>query len=266
VLRADFLRRSGDLDAALAGYKEVMARNDTADASSRAFFEYAAVQLVEGDGKGAMATVDEGLKRWPDDALGLYERGIFELVDGRSDDAAGDLARSIEAGEKYRMQSILLNTGFAEQTGERADKSSYYAYAEPFLPIAIEVILFLDAARSKAGQDGSDELKKNFDDIEFALRPIGSLQPAELVGWPVPIINFYLGQIGVDGLLAQAEKSASANSVRPLCTANLFAGLRAEKGADYQEVQRRLRTAAEKCPASSLARSLAITVLGRRIP
>jgi hypothetical protein len=240
-----------------------MSQTDSPNASSRAFFEYAGLQLLQGDGKGAMATVNEGLKQWPDDALGLYERGILELfIEGRSVDATRDLAQSIEASKNYRIQSILLNTGFAAVTGENADRSSYYSYAEPFLPIAINAILFLDAARSKAGQDGLEALKKNFYDIEFALRPIGSLRPAKLVGWPIPIVKFYLDEIGHGELMAQAEESSSTFAVPPLCSANLFASIRPEKG-DPQVVQRRLQFAAEKCPDSSLERALAIAELGR---
>lgn len=264
LLRADFLRSIGNLDAATVAYGELMTQNDAPNTSSRATFRYAELQLMQGDAKGAAATVDEGLKQWPDDALGLYERGVFRLIiEGRAGDAADDLARSVEAGAKYRMVSILLNTGIAELTDRKADQSSYFAFAEPYIPIAIDAILFLDAARSKAGQGGSEELAKNFGDIEFALRPTGSLQPIKLVGWPIPIVKFYLDEIGHDELMVQAEKSESAFAVPPVCSANFFASIRPEKGTDPQEVKRGLQFAADNCPDSSLERALAIAELGR---
>lgn len=209
LLRADFLRNVGRLDAASIAYRGLMTREDAPNVASRATFKYAELLFVKGDAKGAETTVEDGLKRWPEDALGLYERGIFRLsTEGRAGDAADDLAQSIEAEKKYRTTSILLNTGIAAQTGEKPDRASYFAFAEPYLPIAINAILFLDAARLKMGQDGADELKKNFDDIEFALRPSGSLQPAKLVGWPIPIAKFYLDEIGPDELMAQAAKAS----------------------------------------------------------
>jgi hypothetical protein len=182
---------------------------------------------------------------------------------GRAAEAADDLARSVEAGEKYRMTSILLNTGIAQLSHERADKSSYFAFAEPYLPISLNAILFLDAARTKAGNNGSDEFKKNFGDIEFALRPIGSLQSAKLVRWPIPIVRFYLDEIGYVDLLAQAEKMPKTSSVSPVCTANLFAGIHTEKGVDSKEIEHRLRYVADNCPASSLEYALASAELHR---
>lgn len=266
LLRADFLFGTGNLDQAATAYKELMTRTDAPNAASRASFKYAEIQLAKGDGAGAIATADQGLQQWPDDALGLYDRGIFRLaVEGRANDAAADLARSIEAGAKYRMASIILDAGIAVLENKRVDRSSDYSFSEPYLPMAINAILLLDIARSRAGQDGSNELRKNFDDIEFALRPTGALQPARLTGWPTPIVKYYLKEIDLNELMVRAEHATGTFSTPPICTANLFASIHPETGVNPEEVQRRLRLSAEKCPAASIEHSLAVAGLGRSI-
>ena len=264
MLRAEFLRETGDLDASAGAYQILLASADV-NVSARAAFLLAEIQIAKGDGAEARAVVDDGLKRWPDDPLGLYERGVVELfVEDRPEPAADDLSRSLDLAQKYRMQSILLNAGVEILASERADDSSYYSYAEPFLPRAYQAMLLLDVARSRSQQDGAVELKKNFDDVAFALRPAGSLQAAKLTRWPAPIVGYYLNEVTAGDLVTQAEKASRLTLIDPICTANLFAGIRHDIGAEPEETQRELSSASAKCPVWSAEHGLAATELHRR--
>lgn len=208
--------------------------------------------------------VNEGLKQAPDDAFGLYQRGVIELfIQNQPEAAAQDFSRSTEMGEKYRILMTLVNVGAEAVGGEKADRRSYYAYAKPFLPIAYETILYLDIARLRSGQDGSDEVAKNLDSIGFALRRIGSLFPARLVGWPVPIIQFFLHKITLDQLMEQAQAS-SDKATSHVCVAHFFAGIFLDKDTEREEAQRHLAVAAESCPTGAIEKTLAKMELRRR--
>lgn len=267
MLRAEFLRQTGDLDDASVAFQSLRNGGD-ANVSARATFQLADIQIAKGEAEAARTTIDDGLKQWPDDPLGVFEQGILELsAENKPQSAVDSFSRSLALAQKYRMQSILLNAGVAVITKDRADQSSYYSYNESFVPRAYQAMLLLDVARSRLHQDGSAELSKSFDDITFALRPTGSLMVAKPTQWPTPIIRYYLNEVTEADMLAQAENaSQQPRPVVASCTAHLFAGLWLRGGKQDGQVQQELGAALTLCPSWSLEHGVAeLELRGRNV-
>jgi tetratricopeptide (TPR) repeat protein len=66
--------------------------------------------------------------------------------------------------------------------------------------------------------------------------------------WPAPIVDFYLGEIGLPALLAAAENIGQGPSSGPVCEANFYAGELAIIADNKDDARALLQRAREICP------------------
>jgi lipoprotein NlpI len=110
--------------------------------------------------------------------------------------------------------------------------------------------LWLHVARVRAGQNDAAELAANTERLDRSQ-------------WPWPVIEYYVGHSGVEGLEAAASSAEGANTRKEqTCEANFYAGA-VLVNSRRNEAQRLLSTAAQTCPRQFIEYAAAKLELNR---
>jgi hypothetical protein len=111
------------------------------------------------------------------------------------------------------------------------------------------------------------DLTKTFVEIFQRLRSFSGQGPAslsaDLARWTGPVLEFYLGRVTADQMMAAAADPDVGTEQRHLCEANFFAGEDALLHSQYSIARSHLEKAVNGCPLKNLHRDAAAAELKR---
>lgn len=263
--RIDTLRDKGNFAAALAAADKLAAGKP--DEPSYVFVRIA-VRRDQGDIEGALREADAAIAKWPNLPTGYLERGTLALFYTDKPAAAiEDLSKAVNTGFDYRLQMQLLDAG-SKSLGvdTNDDYSDRIAPQTPFIPDMLYWVLCLHVAHVHAGDDDAAELKKNADDIAFALRR-GLLPDERFAQWPGAVLRMLLGRLTPDELRAEAQQTNSQAMRRQrVCDVDFYLAEQALQHGERAAAHDLLQVAAEKCPPGAPERGFARAELARLGP
>jgi len=138
-------------------------------------------------------------------------------------------------------------------TGAFADTAAELAETVARDPAEHYAVLWLAAARLRAGQPALPELAANAERLDLA-------------AWPGPVVQFYLGRIGAEALLAAAEDPDTRLRDWQLCEAQYYMG-QFDLAAGRRDAARALfERAAALCPKGFVELTAARVELARMVP
>jgi lipoprotein NlpI len=176
---------NGQYDSAVADFGAALKLKD----SPLVLVQRANSQIAKGDYDAAVADFNAALelvgkdKDAGIDAMDIYsERGYAEFTAGRYSAAAADIAKALDLGAPMRSGDVL------------------------WMPYQVA---WLHIARTRAGENDADELKRNAGKIN-------------LQQWPGTLVAYFLGQAKIDDLLQGASHGSMGHARE--CGLAFFAG------------------------------------------
>lgn len=239
----------------------------------------------KGDYDRAIEDYDQAIRLKPDDALAFYNRGNAYDSKGEYDRAIQDLGQVMrlkpdDADAYYALygrgyaynakgdydraiqdydQAIRLNPDDANAfivrgvanflRGNLAGAVSDFQRGGELNPRIAYDVLWLHLARKRLGQDDTKDLAERS----------AKADPSQ---WPSPILEFYMGKITADQLMAAASSDAN-NQTGQLCEASFFAGEDALLHRRRAAAKALLQAAQDRCPKTNLHYDAAAAELKR---
>ena len=225
--RAEFWLERGDPDRAVADYDEAIRLGPDYDS----YAGRAAAWEQKGELDRAIADSSEAIRRRPNSAAGAFKtRGDAYRKKGREDLAAADYRQAAkiygDQGRAYFNANPWTGGGWRGQfTG-----ASEFFFKSNQIDQNDYTTLWLYLARART-------------DKPFNVASVAAHLNTQ--AWPYPIIDFYLGKRGPEGVL-----SASANPAQD-CEARFYVGEWYLLHSNTAEAKSMLRSAVESCPKRS---------------
>ena len=260
--RAQVERSAGALDRALADYGEVLRLSPK---NAAAWYNRANLHAELGAAEQAVADYNQALSLSPQDAWAYYNRARLQAQLGRYEAAAADYRQAL--AHNPQNADALFGLGTAQYLSGRyaeAIDSLGKALAAPSdamltlgAPGAIADasaearyrLIWRYLARRRAGQDGTAELRQA--DAANQGR-----------GWPAPVVDYLLGSISAEQLLASA--ATQADSASRSCEAEAYIGEAQLLGQQREAALKQLRQAHDHCPHGFVEYALAAAELDRQ--
>jgi len=205
VYRGEAYTNKGDYDQAIEDFSQVIHWNPK---SANAFVKREEAYWRKGDYDNAVQDLTKAfqlLKGFPPaiDLRGMiyYTKGDYDLAIQDYDQARIDSSSGANAwvrGLAFYSKGDL-DHAIQDFSHSASDQSTNAGYG----------VLLLFLARSRAGADARDELKKN-----SAAR--------DLTKWPGPIVRFYLGEATSDDVLQAAHDADREKNAKQACDANFY--------------------------------------------
>jgi lipoprotein NlpI len=237
----------GDYDHAIESYGHAIKRkSDDADA----YFDRATAFDGKADFDKAIADYSKAIALQPNDANAYISRGQDYALEGQYAQAIRDYDRVAQVDPGYAAVAAwaegqaLFDLGrFDEAIGKFND----YLQAKPTYTYGA---LWLYLAQAHAHQDGGPALADRS-------------QSFDLSQWPGPVIQYYLGTVSAEDVLAQSKQGDPAYLEDQACEAAFYIGEFNLVSGRAAVAQPYLTQAAETCPKSSAERDAARVELGR---
>ena len=241
--RAAFLRDRGDCDGAQSDLDRALPLR-APDVHTLTF--HAELDLCRGRYEDAVRDAGEALALDPGYVNAIRLRSTARIYAGDYDGAMGDLRRAHDEdpqpGDPRAFGAIQF------MLGKYADSAATWAAAtgDPTNASYYPLWRYLALRRAHPSVDASTILRQQ-----------------SSTEWPRPVVDFYLGRIDSEALVAAAQASESRSPEHQLCEAEFYIGVADLDAGRLDEAFDLLRLAVTSCPQMSTERKLAHAELRR---
>jgi tetratricopeptide (TPR) repeat protein len=289
--RGETYRLMGDPDRALADLDQAIRLKS--DGEEEPYYRRCQLFAVKGDNDKALADCETSLRIKPDQVnvlllMGkiLFERGEFDrtaemysnvirvtqgladpyfyrgqiLLFGKNqpEQAANDLAQAAKIAFEYRGIGATL----LEQSGQTPPDRDLMSSDHPFMPDGIYTLIWLHIARVRAGQDDSQELAGNLEELgkpiwkDLTFRKFENITneviDKSLAPWPAPIFGLFAGKITPESLRLSAESSPDPDvRKRRICDVDFYLAEISLAKNEPAQGRQLLSAAGQGCPPAA---------------
>jgi lipoprotein NlpI len=247
--RGNAYQDRGEYDRAIQDYGEAIHLKPQFEL---AIYDRANAYGSKGEYDHAIADYDQVIELAPggDHAyFAYYGRGYAFNAEGEYDRAIKDYDQAIRLNPDSASTFIVRGVANFLRANPALAVTDLRRSSE-LNPKITYSLLWLHLARTRLGESDSKELIKRS-------------AKADLVGWPGPVLKFYLGRMTVDQMMAAAVNPDVDIEQRHLCDANFFAGEDALLHSHYFAARSQLEKAVNGCPLKNLHRDAAAAELKR---
>jgi len=247
----------------------------TVEQRARAYTNRGEAYDQQGDFDKAMADLDQSIRLYPKDTDAYHDRGNAHNDRGEYDAAIADFDQALRLDPKSAWsfkdrgaawgykgdygraladvnEAIRLNSRFGEAYYSRGQLEFYEGQFD-------RAASDLDAVLTLAGDDNwlKDNLtyvvlwaylSRSHSGAEGKVKLAAQIQGLSLDKWPGPVINFYLGKLDAQAVLAETAKADADDQVQQKCEANFYIGEDYLLRKDIAQARRFLGTARDICP------------------
>ena len=202
--RAIAYKAKGDADHAIADFTQAIALNP----SIVSYSNRADLYEAKGDYDHAIADYTKATEINPKVADLWHNRALDYRYKGDLASAMADYAQEIQVDPKlwrayFSRATVSVMIGALAPALADLNKAVELAPKNAYIPLWIEIA----TKRGNSAGMLADAAKR-----------------VDMANWPAPVINFYLGQLTSDALLAAANSGDAAQRTRQTCAANFYIG------------------------------------------
>jgi len=197
---------------------------------------------AKGDYDQAIADYTKAIEINPEVADLFHNRALDYRYKGDLASAMADYTREIQVDPTlwrayFSRGTVSIMVGALPPAMADLNKAAELAPKNAYIPLWIEIA----NKRANAASKLADATKQ-----------------VDMANWPGPVINFYLGQLTAEALLATANSGDAMQRTKQTCAANFYIGELALEQGKVNDATRQFRTAADtSCRTSPLEYSSA---------